>query len=129
MAQRRILASLVLLVSVLAAAAAARAQQPPAPTNATPAAESRIQIMSATLGRPESKTCDAIKAVAQQCDGKSRCRVTVADTLCDQPLEPNPLIATLRVGFRCNPKDSPRNTAVDRPLDMTIVCRRKTQGP
>ncbi len=137
MAQRRILALSLLLASALVGPAAAQTdtqtqtpeQAPPARASTPAPVESRIKVMTATLGQKVGKTCDAAAAVARLCDGKSRCRVTAADTLCAAPLDPNPLIATLQVGYRCNPKEIPQTVSADRPLDVTLVCRRKIPPP
>jgi hypothetical protein len=130
MARRRILT--FLLLPLLGAPAHAQTPKKPADAGGMPAAtDARIHVIGATLGNfAVGRYCIADKTVTRQCEGRSQCRVTAADTICDPDSPPQEmLIATLTVQFRCSPQDEARTARVERPLGLSIACHRPVPLP
>src|ERR1700712_5561469 len=82
----------------------------------------RIHVIGAAFGGSGAgQSCSATDAVRAQCEGRSRCTVTAASTLCPASDKPaSVLIPVLTVRYRCKVGSKIRVVTAEQPLSATV---------
>ena len=86
----------------------------------------RIQVIGATFGGAGvGQSCAATDAVRVQCEGRPRCTVVAANTMCAASDTPaSVLIPALTVRYRCKVGSKIRVVTAEQPLSATLSCGR-----
>jgi hypothetical protein len=105
---------------------AAGVPAPGAPPEPKPPAAPRprqIEVLHASYGaRFDLTPCDVSRVVRAACDHQFSCVVAVRDTLCGAPSLNPPLIATLKVNYRCSDSEPGRQQTADKPFMLRLAC-------
>jgi hypothetical protein len=96
---------------------------PPEPKPPAPPRPRLIEVLHASYGaRFDLTPCDASPLVAAACDHRFSCAVPVRDTLCGTAHVTPPLIATLKVIYRCSNSEPGRQRTADKPFTLRLAC-------
>jgi hypothetical protein len=110
-----------ILLALRVSAAEPDAVAPKQP-DAAPRAQT-ISMLSAVYGGGYDPPCDALQFVRSACDHRFRCTIPVNDGVCPPGTTNIPLLASLRVTFRCGDSERiPHSGAADRPFLLRISC-------
>ncbi len=87
----------------------------------------QLRILDAVYGNPErGRTCDATLAVAQQCDDRTACVVSVSNGICGDP--DYHTAKRLFITFKCGP--APAQTLVVTEASVVrLACNQPTGKP